>query len=221
MCRMKNIKLGYNFQNPQLLITALTHPSHRNEKGGESDNQRLEFLGDAVIGCIAAEVLHERFPDSDEGDLSKKKSAIVSGENLAGYARAFSFGKHMLFGKGEEKNGGRNRNSTLADVFEAVVGAIFLDGGYGAAYGFVSVLILENSDKWQNPADYKSELQQVFHKKFASFPVYETEETGPEHERYFFCEVGNGSEVLGGGQGSSKKEAEQRAAKEALELLNG
>lgn len=216
---MENIRIGHNFRNPRLLVAAFTHPSHRHENGGEADNQRLEFLGDAVIGCVAAQVLYERFPGAGEGEISKKKSAVVSGKNLAGYARRLSLGEFMLLGRGEEKNDARNRDSTLADVFEAVVGAVFLDGGYGAAYGFVSPLILENSEEWREPADYKSELQEVFYKKFASSPVYKTEETGPKHETYFFCEVGNGSRILGRGQGSSKKEAEQRAAREALESL--
>lgn len=216
---MKNIKLGYQFQNSRLLETAFTHPSYRNETGGEFDNQRLEFLGDAVIGCVAAHVLHDLFPDADEGELSKKKSAVASGENLAGYARGLSFGKCVFLGKGEEKTGGRERNSTLADVFEAVVGAIFLDGGYEKAFGFVSALILQNRGKWLRTSDHKSKLQEFFQKSCSSLPVYETEETGPEHQRYFFCEVGDGSKIFGRGQGRNKKEAEQRAAKEALETL--
>ncbi len=218
MCGMENIKLDYDFQNPGLLETAFTHPSHRHEKGGKVDNQRLEFLGDAVIGCIASEILYKTFPDADEGEISMKKSAIVSKGSLAGYAGKLSLSGGLLLGKGEEKEG-RERESNLADVFEAVIGAVFLDGGYEAARRIVSDLILQSKDKWMLSTDYKSELQRVFHQKFSSLPVYKTEETGPEHQRYFFSEVGNGSEVFGRGQGRNKKEAEQRAAKEGLEAL--
>ncbi len=215
---MKDINLGYKFRNPVLLKTALTHPSHRHEKGGV-DNQRLEFLGDSVVGCVTAEVLYETFPDSDEGELTAKKNAIVSGANLAEYAAALSLGKCLLLGKGEEKEG-RSRESTLADAFEAVIGAVFLDGGYSAARDIVSSLITDSAEKWSVRYDYKSELQKVFHKKMGSLPVYATEETGLEHKRYFFSEVGDGSETFGRGQGKSKKEAEQRAAQEALEALS-
>lgn len=213
---MQNIKLGYDFRDSRFLESAFTHRSYRNEKGGDVDNQRLEFLGDSVVGCVAAEVLWEIFPEADEGELSVNRSRIVSGENLAGYARALDLGKCMLLGKGEEKSG-RERESNLADVFEAVVGAIFLDGGYGSARDFMSGLILGNRGKWSVATDYKSELQKAFHKLTGALPIYETEQTGPEHERYFFSAVGDGLEVFGRGQGKSKKEAEQRAAKEALE----
>ncbi|WP_462137690.1 ribonuclease III [Candidatus Mycalebacterium sp.] len=215
---MKNIKLGYDFHDSRLLKAAFTHRSYRNEKGGDVDNQRLEFLGDSVVGCVAAEDLWKIFPEADEGELSVKRSSIVSGENLAGYARGLGLGKCMLLGKGEEKSG-RERESNLADVFEAVVGAVFLDGGYGAAREFVSGLILSNREKWSVTTDYKSELQKAFHKLTGALPVYETAETGPVYERYFFSAVGDGSKISGRGQGRSKKEAEQRAAKEALGSL--
>ncbi|QMU56164.1 MAG: ribonuclease III [Candidatus Mycalebacterium zealandia] len=218
MCFMKNIKLGYDFRDSQLLEAAFTHRSYRNEKGGNVDNQRLEFLGDSVVGCVAAEDLWKIFPEADEGELSVKRSSIVSGENLAGYARALGLGECMLLGKGEEKSG-RERESNLADVFEAVVGAIFLDGGYETARKFVSDLILSNREKWSLVTDYKSELQKAFHKRNGSLPVYETEEAGSAYEKYFFSAVGDGSDIFGRGQGRSKKEAEQRAAKEALESL--
>jgi len=158
------------------------------------------------------------FPDSDEGELSVKKSTIVRGENLADYARKLDLGRCLLFGKGEEREGD-GRTSNLADVFEAVIGAVFLDGGYAAACGVVSGLIMENRGKWSVSTDYKSELQRVFHKKMGFLPVYETHESGPEHQKCFFSEVGNGLEIFGRGRGKNKKEAEQRAAREALELL--
>lgn len=217
---MKGIKPGYKFKNTELLNTALTHPSHRNESGGDVDNQRLEFLGDAVIGCVAADVLERSFPDSAEGELSVRKSSAVSGENLALYAKNLGLGKCLLLGKGEEKEG-RERASNLADAFEAVAGAVFLDGGYEAAREFVSGHLLSNMESWSRSRDHKSELQKLFHKRFCSLPVYSTVETGPANKRYFFSEVGNGSEVFGRGQGSNKKEAEQRAAGEALENLRG
>ncbi len=215
---MKNLKIGYEFKNPELLQTAFIHPSYRNEKGGGVDNQRLEFLGDSVVGCVASEILWNIFPDSDEGELSVKKSAIVRGENLAGYAEKLGFAGCLLFGKGESRAGGR-KTSNLADVFEAFVGAVFLDGGYAAAREIVSVLIMGNREEWNAATDCKSELQRVFHKKFGTLPVYETHETGPEHNKYFFSEVGDGSGIFGRGQGKNKKQAEQRAAEEALDFL--
>ena len=215
---MKGIKLGYRFKDTALLEAALTHPSHRNENGGGVDNQRLEFLGDAVVGCVAADVLGRRFPDSAEGELSVRKSSAVSGGNLALYAKNLGLGECLLLGKGEEKEG-RERESNLADAFEAVAGAVFLDGGYEAARAFVSEHLLSNITIWSESRDYKSALQRLFHKRFGSLPVYSTGETGPGHKRYFFSEVGDGSGVFGRGQGGNKKEAEQRAAKEALENL--
>lgn len=215
---MKDIKLTHRFNDEALLKTALTHPSHKHESGGDVDNQRLEFLGDAVIGCVAADVLGQCFPGSAEGELSVRKSSAVSGENLAFYAKSLGLGKCLLLGKGEEKEG-RERESNLADAFEAVAGAVFLDGGYGAAREFVSGFLLSNMESWSKSRDYKSGLQKLFHKRFGSLPVYGTVETGPKNKRYFFSEVGDGSGIFGRGQGGSKKEAEQRAAKEALENL--
>lgn len=215
---MDGLNLGYIFKDPVLLKAALTHPSYRNEHGEGVDNQRLEFLGDSVIGCVAAEALWELFPDLSEGGLSVKKSAAVSGENLAFYANNLGLGGCLLLGRGEEKEG-RNRESNLADAFEAVTGAVFLDGGYASAREFVLRQLLSNKERWSEARDHKSQLQTVFQRRFGLLPYYSTEETGPEHKRYFFSEVGDGREVFGRGQGGSKKEAEQLAAKEALESL--
>ncbi|MGI9558058.1 MAG: ribonuclease III [Thermodesulfobacteriota bacterium] len=218
---MKSPKIKYKFKDKGLLTASLTHPSRKNEKGGDVDNQRLEFLGDSVVGCVASEVLWEIFPDASEGDMSIKKSSVVSGRNLAGYARKINLGGCLLLGKGEEKEDGRDRDSNLADAFEALAGAVFLDGGYKAARDFLSELILGNKEQWSELSDYKSELQKVFHKKTGSLPVYKTEETGGgARGKYFFSEVGDGEEILGRGQGENKKEAEQRAAREALENIS-
>ncbi len=154
-------KLNYNFKDPQLLKTALTHSSYANETSVES-NERMEFLGDAVLGFIVARVLYDLFPDASEGKLSKMRSAIVSRMNFAHFAKGLKIDKQMLLGKGEENTGGRKRQSNLAGAFEAVIGAIFIDGGYKKVYGIVTKLLKNclNGDE-EIFRDYKTRLQEV------------------------------------------------------------
>ena len=143
---MIEAKLGYKFKNPNLLKQALTHSSYANEYMIES-NERLEFLGDAILGCVVARILYNFFPDKDEGELSKMRSAIVSRSNFANYAKKIKIEEHIQLGKGEKNTGGRNRESNLAGTFEAVIGAIYLDSGYRKSYSIISKLIKKKSEE--------------------------------------------------------------------------
>jgi len=211
-------RLGVRFNDPGLLRKALVHESFVNEYPHESSNERLEFLGDAVLGLVAGEMLYERFPFLREGELTRMKSALVNMLSLAGHARNLGLGQALVLGRGEEVSGGRERSSLLADALEALVGAIYLDSGYPAARGFVNVLftgLLEGLPQLNR--DFKSLLQQETQKHFKALPTYKVvREEGPSHARVFTVEVHFGDEVLGTGSGPSKKEAQQVAAQEAL-----
>lgn len=212
-------KLEYKFKNSDLLETALTHSSFANESSVES-NERLEFLGDAILGCVAAKVLYEKYPDATEGELSKIRAAIVSKSNFAKYAQELKIDKQILLGKGEENTGGRDRKSNLCGTFEAIIGAIYLDGGYRKSYKIISKLInytLNNDDLY---TDGKTKLQEITQKRFKEIPCYEIiKEEGPPHNKTFYVEVKISSKLLGKGKGKNKKEAEQSAAKKALKKL--
>lgn len=211
-------KLGYNFKDADLLKTALTHSSYANETSVES-NERLEFLGDAVVGFIVARVLYDLFPEAAEGKLSKMRSAIVSRMNFAHFAKELKIDKQILLGKGEEITGGRKRQSNLAGAFEAVIGAVFIDGGYRKVYKIVSKL-LKNclNGKEEIFKDYKTRLQEVAQRQFKKVPKYKVVlEEGPPHDKCFHVEVKVGRKAIGKGIGSNKKQAEQAAAKEGLE----
>ncbi len=213
-------KLGYKFKDRKLLKTALTHSSYANETGVES-NERLEFLGDAVLGFIVARVLYDLFPDAAEGKLSKMRSAIVSRMNFAHFAKELKIDKQILLGKGEENTGGRKRQSNLAGAFEAIIGAIFIDGGYKKVYSIVSKL-LKNclNGKQEIFKDYKTKLQEVAQRKYKKVPKYKVVlEEGPPHDKCFHVEVKLGRKSLGKGTGRNKKQAEQAAAKEGLEAV--
>lgn len=213
-------KLSYTFKNKDLLDTALTHSSYANEYGVES-NERLEFLGDAILGCIVARVLYDKFPEYPEGELSKMRSAIVSRTNFARYARQLRIDKQILLGKGEEHTGGRDRESNLASTFEAVIGAIYIDGGYRKTYSIVSRLTKESLRSGDMFSDHKTKFQEVAQKKFKQVPRYRIiSEEGPPHEKTFHVEVKLGSRCYGVGMGKSKKEAEQVAAEEALKSID-
>jgi len=211
-------RIGVRFRHPDTLHTALVHESFVNEYPSETSNERLEFLGDAVLGLVASEMLYERFPTLREGELTRMKSALVNTMSLAGHARDLGLGDAVLLGRGEEASGGRERASLLADAFEALVGAIYVDGGYAVARGFVSLLfsdLLEGLPELNR--DYKSLLQQETQKHFKALPIYRVvSEEGPAHCKQFSVEVLFGDEVLGRGTGASKKEAQQIAAQEAL-----
>lgn len=217
--------IDYKFKNKKLLERALTHSSYNREKNTRhQDNERLEFLGDAFFDAIISAELFKKMEDSAEGRLTKTRALIVCEDSLAGVARKIGVGQHILMGHGEELTGGRERNSTLADAMEAVIGAIYLDGGYKAARDFV----LRKFDDIINEAvegrlfsDYKSEIQEVLQKSGHNKPiVYEIDrEEGPDHDKTFFVHLSYNGRILGKGKGKSKKEAEQSAAKTALDTV--
>jgi ribonuclease-3 len=217
-------RLGYSFRDEGLLRLALTHPSVAHETGTPSPhNQRLEFLGDAVLQLVLTRELYEKFPAFDEGPLTKARAKLVNRRTLAEHARILGLGAHLILSRGEEINGGRERASTLADAFEALLGAIFLDGGFeaarefilrefGAAFGKLNVLpIIENP---------KGELQELLQARSPEAPEYHVvSATGPDHDRLFECTVQHGGVELARGSGKSKKAAESDAAVAALKKL--
>ncbi len=217
-------RLGYNFIDVGLLALALTHPSVAHERGTPMQhNQRLEFLGDAVLQVVLSAELYRRFPTFCEGTLTKARAKLVNRRALAEQGRQLGLGEFLMVSHGEELQGGRTRPSSLADAFEAVVGAIFLDGGFEAARGFVLrrfALALERlpvSPSLENP---KSELQELLQARSAEPPKYRVVSvSGPEHDRVFECAVHHAGVELARGRGKSKKEAETAAAVAALELL--
>jgi ribonuclease III len=211
--------LGYKFKNPALLKTALTHSSYANEFSTES-NERLEFLGDAVLGLVVARLLYDHHPRASEGKLSKQRSAIVSRVNFAKFTRELGIDKQLILGRGEEQTGGRDRESNLAGAFEAIIGAIYLDGGYRKVFRVVSKLLKNSIDAKDIFTDYKTKLQEIAQKKYKQIPRYKVvHEEGPPHKKWFRVEVKIMRRVLGEGMGSNKKEAEQSAAKEGLNKL--
>lgn len=212
----KNI--GYHFKNKELLKTAVTHSSFANEnRGGMAYNERLEFLGDAVLQLVTSEKLFTENPDMPEGRMSKQRAALVCEDALAGYSQEIRLGDFMLLGKGEEATGGRHRPSILADAFEALIGAIFLDGGMDNAKKFVRHFL---DAAHMSLKDYKTLLQEIIQKNPGERLSYVvTGESGPDHDKVFNVEVHLNSNVIGKGTGKSKKQAEQAAAKEALALM--
>lgn len=217
-------KLGHTFRDQGLLALALTHPSVSHESPGNiAHNQRLEFLGDAVLGLVLTRELYEKFPGLDEGPLTKARAQLVNRRTLADLGRRFQLGGHLIMSRGEEASGGRNRESALADALEAVVGAIFLDGGYDAAAQFVLRCYRDDFNdltRAPNLANPKGELQEYLQATSPVAPHYEiTSVSGPDHERLFQCAVFHQGAELGRGEGRSKKEAESRAALSALARL--
>jgi ribonuclease III len=218
-------KVGRHFEDPRLLVQAMTHRSHVHVSGMEriEANERLEFLGDSVLGMLVNEYLFDRFVDKEEGDLTKMKSLLVCGTTLAKVGYRLGLGEHLLLSRAEAGTGGRKRESILADVTEAVLGALYLDGGMDAARQFVVRNILVNvngSIDEQTHRNYKSQLQETLQAKYKTPPRYKvTYTTGPDHARRFTVKVTLRGQILGVGSGSSKKQAEQRAAESALARL--
>jgi len=215
-------RIDYKFANSLLLAEALTHPSLAYESRKPShDNQRLEFLGDAVIQLILTDELYRLFPKFSEGHLTKLRSRLVSGEALRRYAAKIELGSYLRLGKGEEANGGRNRPSNLADAFEALAGAIYLDGGFEAARAFLLNNFREFVEEIKAEPDEnnpKGELQEYLQSISPTSPRYIiVSQEGPDHQKRFLAEVMWEDLTLGRGSGSSKKEAETAAASEALE----
>lgn len=213
--------IGYEFKNKSLLETALTHSSYANEKQtGRECNERLEFLGDSVLGVITADYFYHNLAHLPEGEMTKKRAACVCEKSLFGFAKEINLGKYLLLGRGEENTGGRNRASILADAFEAVIGAIYLDGGLESVRGFVLSFVKKAAEKQLSIRDYKTELQEIIQKNPNEHLTYVlVGESGPDHDKRFEVEVMLNSNVIGCGIGKSKKLAEQQAAKQALELM--
>ncbi len=213
-------KIGYEFKEKSLLKRALTHSSYANEQGTGLDNERLEFLGDSVLGFITAEYLFEHYKNKQEGELTKKRAYAVCEKTLFQYAQKIDLGDRILLGRGEEHTGGRRRPSIVSDAFEAVIAAIYLDGGIDEARKFVLPFIELSAE--ENPVfkDYKSTLQEVLQQNpTEKFEYVVVGESGPDHNKEFVVEIHMNSNVIGRGVGSSKKKAEQHAAKSALELM--
>ncbi len=215
--------IGYKFENITLLQNALTHSSYANEYFHDSlkSNERLEFLGDSVLGMVVAEHLYKTFPHRPEGDLSRMRADMVCETSLAKIARELNLGEYLLLGHGEAQSGGRNRPSILADAVEAVLAACFLDGGMAAAERLIHTFVLGNvpQSKLRN-ADYKTALQELVQQKKNQQITYRLiSESGPDHNKSFCVEVLLNGSVVGTGTGSSKKRAEQEAAHLAMENL--
>ncbi len=215
-------RMGYTFKNETLLTNALTHSSyahehHRNEK----DNERLEFLGDAVLGFVCAEYLFSLL-SSQEGELTKVRASVVCEKALASYANELELGEFLLLGHGEQATGGKNRPSILSDAFEAVLAAVYLDGGMEAAKAFVMPYLEKEvaSQRRRRFKDYKTLLQEIVQQNPGERLSYAlVKESGPDHQKRFTVEVHLNSNVVGTGVGRSKKEAEQQAAREALKWM--
>ena len=215
--------IGYKFKNITLLQNALTHSSYANEQWHDSlkSNERLEFLGDSVLGMVVAEHLYKTFPDRLEGDLTRMRADMVCEASLAKIAERIELGQYLLLGHGEEQSGGRNRPSILADAVESVLAACFLDGGMDAARSFIEKFVLCNvpQSRLRN-VDYKTALQELVQQKKNQQISYRlVGESGPDHNKSFCVEVTLNGTVVGKGTGSSKKRAEQDAARIAMETL--
>jgi ribonuclease-3 len=218
--------LGYRFNDPARLEAALVHTSYVNERPGRDlePNERLEFLGDAVLGIVVAHRLYELRPESPEGELTVLRAWLVRQSTLARWARQIGIGPHLLLGRGESRGGGRDRPALLSRGFEAVVGAIYLDGGLDAARGVLLPLIdneIQSGFSPQRVVDAKSRLQQVTQARFESTPVYNlVDHSGPGHAPVFVVEVRAGPDINARGSGHSKRAAQQAAAHAALQQLN-
>ena len=215
--------IGYRFHNISLLQNALAHSSYANERWHNSlmSNERLEFLGDSILGMLVADHLYRNFPNRPEGELTRMRADMVCERALAVVASQIGLGGHMLLGKGEELGGGRNRDSILADAVESVIAACYLDGGMEAAKQFVDRFVLTRvPDTKLNNADYKTALQELVQQKRNQTLIYTlVGESGPDHDKHFVVELKLNDKVVDQGTGTSKKRAEQDAAKVAYEAL--
>lgn len=213
-------RLNYQFKNKQLLMSAFIHPSYFNENKDPTleHNERLEFLGDSALGLVVTEYLFQEFPQEEEGMLSLFRSKIVDATSCASYAKQLGFSDFVLLGRGEKRSIGRGKETIFADLFEAIMGALFADGGFEAVRHFFlhSCLELAKQKIEQAPNNYKALLQETLQKKYRTSPIYKVfKEEGPEHAKNFHVVVYLGDNRLGEGEGPSKKQAEQMAAREA------
>lgn len=215
-------RIGYEFRNRNLLILALTHSSYANEKklGKAGCNERLEFLGDAVLELISSDFLYKKFTQIPEGELTKKRASLVCEPSLAYCARDFGLPQYLLLGKGEDMTGGRNRDSIVSDATEALLGAIYLDGGFASAKEFVLKFILNDLENKQLFYDSKTTLQEIVQGRYEEDVRYVLlREEGPDHNKSFYMQALLGEKVLGEGCGHTKKAAEQQAAYCAIKKL--
>ena len=227
--KLKDIErlIGHRFKNKAILSQALTHKSYANEKDrvAYGDNERLEFLGDSVLGIVISRVLYDDCPDRDEGILTRYKSQLVSGSTLSRIAKNLKIGDFLLLGKGEEASGGRKHASNLLCALESIIGALYLDGDLRAATKFINKVFkseIELVKEGKGSKDYKSVLQQLALKKFKTMPSYKIiSEIGPDHKKHFIVEALISGKRYGIGSGYNKKSAEQSSAKEALSALEG
>ncbi len=214
--------VGYQFRNISYLQNALAHSSYANERWHDSfkSNERLEFLGDSVLGFVVAAHLYSQFPNHLEGDLTRMRADLVCETALAKAARKIDLGRHILLGNGEEQGGGRRRDSILSDAFESVIAAMYLDGGMTVARDFILRFVLDEEPRQPQNRDYKTALQELVQQKKNQVLAYAmVGESGPDHNKEFAVELSLNGKVVGRGAGSSKKRAEQMAAKAALELI--
>ena len=217
-------KLGYTFQNRALLENALTHSSYANENKhtGAQSNERLEFLGDSVLGMVTADYLYRVHPDLPEGDLTRTRAALVCEGSLVEVAQQLELGTYLKLGKGEDAGGGRERPSIVADAVEAVLAAVYLDGGIGSARKIIQRFILDREEEKSGSRDYKTALQELVQRESGQVLAYRlVGSTGPDHAKRFQVEVELNGATVGAGEGRSKKEAEQMAAKAAIAKLKG
>lgn len=215
-------KLGYKFENRALLENALTHSSYANENRGKGlqSNERLEFLGDSVLGMVTADYLFRTHPDLPEGDLTRTRAALVCEGSLVEVAKALELGSYLRLGKGEDAGGGRERSSIVADAVEAVLAAVYLDGGIGSARKIITRFILDREEESAGSRDYKTALQELVQRESGQVLEYRlVGSEGPDHAKVFRVEVDLNGASIGAGEGKSKKEAEQAAAKAAIEKL--
>jgi len=217
--------IGFPFDDDSLLREALVHRSYLNENPSfpSADNQRLEFLGDALLDFVAGDYLYRRYPKMREGELTSLRAGLVKEETLARFAQALGLGRYLYLGRGEEESGGRERPSLLADAFEALVGALYLDGGLKPAESFILRFLEPETEQIVAQGelrDYKSLLQEEAQRRFQSTPLYRTiDERGPDHNKVFTVEVLIEEELCGRGEGTTKQAAEQEAARQALEKI--
>jgi len=214
--------LGLRFADPQMRLAALTHRSYAFENGLSVTNERLEFLGDSVLGLVVTDMAYHDYPDMPEGELAKLRAAIVNMQALAEVARSLGVGDVVLLGKGEETSGGRDKASILADALEAIFGAVYLDRGLPAIRDVIERLFRPRMQAWvrgEGERDFKTILQELASRSMRAIPEYRVAERGPDHEKEFTATVTVAGEPLGTGVGRSKKEAEQRAAREAFETI--
>ncbi|MGH2663324.1 MAG: ribonuclease III [Actinomycetota bacterium] len=215
--------LGVRFKDPRMREISLTHRSYAFEQGTDETNERLEFLGDAVLGLVVTDLAYGRFPDLPEGELAKLRAATVNMITLADVARDLDLGREILLGKGEELSGGRDKTSILADAMEAVLGAVYVDRGLRAATDLIERLFwprMEAYARGEGDRDFKTGLQELAAQEIGSVPQYKVREEGPDHAKEFTATVYLDGQPYGAGQGRSKKEAEQRAAREAFGRLS-